>query len=842
MNPSIDEIFSQALALPRDQRERFIRDRSGGDERIEQRIRRLLAGSDTPDEAISGPIELARETLWREVMLDDERSGEDLSGKRVDEWRIDHRLARGGLATVYLAHRDDGNFEQRAAFKVLRRGLDTDDVVHRFRAERQILSTLEHPSIARILDGGALEDGRPYLVLEYVDGLPITGYCETKRCGIRARVELLIRVLEALHHAHKHLIVHRDIKPSNILVTEEGQVSLLDFGISKLLDPDALPDAETWTRTGVSLLTPGYGSPEQCAGQPVTTASDIYQVGLVAYELIAGRRPFDGPRRPGDKDAVAPSRAMVDRKHQRRVAGDLDAIICKALQDEPGRRYLSALDMRDDLQRYLDHRPVVARPDTLVYRFLKLSRRRPWLVPLVLIVVLSAAAYLVTVTRYNRQLEFEKQRALAAESFMVDLLRSPDPFAPADPELGSSITVVDALDIGADRLRSQEFDDPGLRATLMDSIAHVYASLDQHEKAIEVGEEALTVERLYFGEESPEVLDTLSMLAVRYEAIGEYETAKRYSQEELALATRLYPPTDPNIGAAEVGAAKVQVSFGNFEEAANLYQRAIEKMRSAPQEYSRPLINALVALSGLRSDESPSDAALLLDEARELALEQHGADSLSIALIDAQAGTNASNNREFEASEAAFRSALEIYEARLGRQHGATTSALNNLAVLLLRKGDLDDAETAFAELLELSIKKFGLEHRAVAGYYQNLGTILGRQGRFDEALPLHREAFEIFSATLPDHFVSAYPLISIAYAQLRLGDPMSAERTARKALDMLTGSGATEYATGITRCIAGLALEAQGSGPEGALLLSRAREDLADMHVDPVYRSACRL
>jgi eukaryotic-like serine/threonine-protein kinase len=842
VNRLVDEIFREALALPSGERDRFVRQRCANNPEMARRIKALLAASDTPDDELSGPLDNARENLWRDVIVGEDSEGEDLSGQRVHEWRIVRRLARGGLATVYLAEREGGAFEQKAAFKVLRRGLDTDDVVARFRAERQILSTLEHPSIARILDGGALDDGRPYLVLEFVDGLPITRYCEDNGIDIRGRARLVMDVLEALHHAHRHLVVHRDIKPSNILVTAEGRVSLLDFGISKLLDPEAMPGAATLTRTGIALLTPGYGSPEQHAGKPITTASDIYQVGLIAYQLVTGKRPFDGPRRPGDAAAIAPSRAMGEMGDRREVAGDLDAIIGKSLHDEPDRRYDSALDMRDDLQRYLDHRPVLARPDSLAYRFVKLARRRPWLVPIVLVGLLAVASYLMTITLYSRQLEFEKRRALAAESFMVNLLESPDPFAPADPQRGSSITVVEALDLGVERLRAAEVDDVALRATLLDSIAGVYASLDQPDKAIALGEEGLSLERGVFGDESAEVLDSLSMLAGQYQTKGDYDTALRYRDEEMMLVRRLYSGSDPRVGAAEANLASLQVTLGNLDEGRRLYEKAIEKLRQTPTESARPLINALVGLSELVDKAAPAQAAALLHEAEALAIELFGRQSLSMALIHARAGSNASNQRKFDESETAFRAALEIYESRLGRAHGATVSAVNNLAVLLMRKGDLTGAEQAFRELLELSEHKYGAEHRQVASHYQNLATVIGRQERFVEALPLHRRAYEIFSETLPDHYMTAYPLISIAYAELQGPDAEAAERAARQALKLLGTSATNRYAIGVANCLAGLALERQGFTNEGAEMLVEARVILAELPVDPVYRQACRL
>lgn len=837
----IDEIFRATLALPRRERERFVRQRCGKNAKIERRVLALLAAAETPDQAVSAPFDSARNALWRDAIAEEDRGGEDLSGQWIDGWRVIRRLARGGLATVYLARREDGAFEQQAAFKVLRRGLDTDDVVARFRAERQILSNLDHPSIARILDGGALADGRPFLVLEYVDGVPITRYCEERMIDVRGRVVLLMQVLDALDHAHRHLVVHRDIKPSNILVTAEGRVSLLDFGISKLLDPEALPGAAK-TRTGVALLTPGYGSPEQHAGQPVTTASDIYQVGLVAYELIVGTRPFDGPRRPGGTGATAPSRATNDSKARREAAGDLDAIIGKAMHEDPARRYGSALDMRADLMRHLDHRPILARPDTMGYRLLKLARRRPWLVPTLAAGFLAVAGYLATLTVYNRQLDFEKQRAQAAESFMVDLLRSADPFAPADSELGSAITVLEALDLGVERLQSQEFQDPRLRASLLGSIASVYASLDQHEASIELAEQALDLERQIHGSTSSEVLESLALLAGQYHARGDHDAALKYRLEELEIAQRLDPQDHARIGVAQAGAASLQLALGNTEDSGRLYKIAIDRMQPNAARYSGPLINALVARSGILARSDPAGSAQLLQQAEKLAGTTHGAESLSMALVLAQAATNASDQGDYASSQAAFQSALDIYLARLGHEHGATLTAMNNLGVLHMRAGEPERAEQVFSELLALSERKYGRNHRTVAGQYQNLGTVIGRQGRLAEALPHHRQAYEIFSNLLPGHFLTAYPLISMAHAQLHLGDPASAELAAREALELLGDSSANAYATGVARCLAGLALEQQGQDADGAALLVEAQTQLAGLTVDPVYAATCRL
>jgi len=840
---AVDEIFSEALALSGEERAHFIRRRCAGDEELERQVFFLLDASEASDDALALRFDTAREQLWRSVLSDEENAGEDLSGQRINAWRLVKRLARGGLATVYLAQREDGAFEQTVAFKVLRRGLDTDDLVARFRAERQMLSTLDHPSIARILDGGAMEDGRPYLVLEYVDGLPITEYCRNKRLDTRGCTGLLIQVLQALHHAHKHLIVHRDIKPSNILVSADGHVSLLDFGIAKLLDPAAMPGASTLTRTGVSLLTPGYGSPEQHAGQPVTTASDIYQVGQVMYELLTGERSIDGLRQPTDASTVQPSRALRGKPLYSKVRGDLDAIVGKAMHPEPARRYASAVEMVADLENYLEGRPVLARPDTLRYRLVKLCKRRPWLLPVLAIGILAVVGYVVTLTLYTQQLRIEQRRAEAAQTFMVDLLGSADPFVPADPDRGRDITVVEALAIGVQRLETDLHYDPELRASLLTSIASVYGSLDQFQDAILLQEEALALQRELYGDESQPVLAGLAMLARNYRVTGDYERAIRYYDEQLAVAQELYSTEHPSVGVAEAAAADMKSALGDREASVALYEQGIRKMQQAPEEHPRMLINALVALANLQSSESHQDAMASLSEAQQLANEIDGSDSLSMALVHAQIATTSSQHGDYERAAREFQSSIDIYESRIGSDHNATLSALNNLGVHYMRTGDLESAEQLLRELLGRREQKYGMESRQVADAYQNLGTIIGRQGRFAEAIPLHRTAIESYAAALADdHYIKAFPLLSIAYAELQLDNHSLAEEEARRALALLKSTAPGTYLVGVAHCLVGLSLEEQGQMSEGSAMVSESHELLRTGKAPEPYPTLCRL
>lgn len=349
-----------------------------------------------PDLLSRGPADL----LSREPPDLLSREPADLAADEpVGPYRVLRELGRGGMGAVYLAERADGAFEQRVAIKVLRRGRDAGDLAARFLAERQILASMKHPGIARLLDGGTAADGRPYLVMEYVEGEPITDWCEARGLTVEERIELFVRVCRAVGHAHHKLLVHRDLKSSNILVTESGQPKLLDFGIAKLLEGSELPGSSPPTRTGRHLMTPECASPEQVRGDPVTTASDVYQLGLLLYDLLAGVPPYRlAGRSPAEVERIVcetrppPPSERVDGPLRRKLAGDLDTIVSVALRKTPERRYDSADRLADDLERWLEGRPVSARADSRLYRASRFVRRhRVGMAAAAVVVVLLAA-------------------------------------------------------------------------------------------------------------------------------------------------------------------------------------------------------------------------------------------------------------------------------------------------------------------------------------------------------------------------------------------------------------------------------------------------------------------
>jgi serine/threonine protein kinase/tetratricopeptide (TPR) repeat protein len=411
----IESLFVQAVDLPASERELFLNRVCHDDAALRSELESLLA-SDEPDRRL---IEVATASFDREPHSSD--SEPDSNIRRAGPYRLVRLIGHGGMGAVYLGVRDDDHFRKQVAIKLLKRGMDTDFLLSRFRQERQILANLEHPFIARLIDGGAMDDGRPYLVMEYVDGVPITRYCEEKGLSIPERLRLFRLVCEAVQYAHQNLVVHRDIKPGNILTTREGVPKLLDFGIAKVLDAELAPGS-TLTRRELRMLTPDYASPEQVRGTQISTASDTYSLGAVLYQLLSRARPHrfesdssaDLERAICEVDPVRPSLAAP--QHLRRtISGDLDNIVLTAMRKEPQRRYASAAEFSEDLRRHMEGLPVLARDDRWTYRAGKFVGRNRLAVGAALLVADSLLGGIVATSIQARRAErrFDVARQMA---------------------------------------------------------------------------------------------------------------------------------------------------------------------------------------------------------------------------------------------------------------------------------------------------------------------------------------------------------------------------------------------------------------------------------------------
>ncbi len=429
----VKNVLDEALERETGVRQAFLAEACDGDEELRREVESLLQSEPEIGDFIETPV-------FRILPEDD---APPAVGQRIGVYRVVQQIGRGGMGSVYLAERADEEFERRVALKVIRRGMDTDEIVRRFRSERQILAHLDHENVAKLLDGGTTEDGRPYFVMEYVEGQPIDEYCDARKLPIRRRLELFQQVCSAVHFAHQNLVVHRDLKPGNILVTPAGVPKLLDFGIAKLLEPD---QALAFTRLDLRPMTPAYASPEQVRGEAITTSSDVYSLGVLLYGLLTGHLPYrpssrdpeslakaiceESPPRPSSvigrvKESKTPEGSAVestpesmsqagngDERHLRRqLAGDLDNIVLKAMSKEPRRRYTSVDQLSNDIGRHLQGLPVVARKDTLGYRTAKFVGRHKVGVSLAALFLLLIIGFGITVTVLLQQAIRERERA-----------------------------------------------------------------------------------------------------------------------------------------------------------------------------------------------------------------------------------------------------------------------------------------------------------------------------------------------------------------------------------------------------------------------------------------------
>ncbi|HEX6106753.1 MAG TPA: serine/threonine-protein kinase [Gemmatimonadales bacterium] len=854
----VDPLLDAALDLPPESRASYVRRAAGDDLQLRDLLLRLLERleSEQPGATAPSPGVLAA------AFPEEEPPGADLEpGAQVGRYVVLDRRGRGGMATVYEAERSDGVYRQRVALKVLRRGLDTEDLVRRFLTERQILSSLAHPNIARLLDGGSTPDGRPFLVMELVDGEPITAYADARRLGIAERLELVLAVADAVSAAHRQLVVHRDIKPSNILVDPDGRVRLLDFGIAKLLVEDGQA-----TEVGVRVLTPDYASPEQLRGEPITTATDVYQLGLLLRELLTGLPAQAGGRRPGDPltrpsraaqqhvagcpepETRALGRAMTSRRLARALRGELDIIVGKALRPEPGERYASADELASDLRRYLAHRPILAHPESARYRLGKFLGRHPAFFPVLVAVLVALGTFIVVLAGQNRRLERQRDLAAAALSraqetqrFFVDLFRSPDPWAPADPERGRDITVLEALRLGTRRVQEELREQPELRAALLSTIGSVLLSLDQPAEAREVLEKAVSVRHTLGGLATVEASDDLGRLGTSLDALNLRDSAQRVLTRRLELERAREPTDSARLSQALRDLAVSYWQTGPLSRAVALLEEAVRVLRGTDGELHpafRQLSDYYREVERLEESESVAREALARAERRR------GPDDPATAeAAHNLAKTLGARNRTADAT-ALFQRALGHLERRLGPDHAYTLEVRNDLGVLLMRVPDYHAAEGVFREVLASNRRKHGGDtHAGVADALQNLAAALLNQERLEEAEPLTRQAEAIYRRVLPaGSYIVAFPMLSRAEIQLRRGAFSAAAKTAAAAAAVLRGRVPDHHPAAIVAdCRLGRARAELGQLDEARDVLASVRRRLRSAEgVRESHRAEC--
>ena len=769
----LESLFHRALSASDRQRRELVADVRATDPTLCRRLERLLLREEHNQLSAIGPL-AAHAVGPVPVANADERDTEPergAVGRRVGPYRLKERIGRGGMGEVYCAERDDGHYRQTVAVKLVRSGVASRALLERFRAERQILAGLQHPNIARLLDGAVGDDGLPYLVMEYAPGRSITEHCDAERLSIEERLRLFLEVCSAVQYAHRNLIVHRDLKPSNILVTSDGEVKLLDFGIAKLLSPDQ-ESQDGMTLTVMPAMTPQYASPEQVRGEGITTATDVYALGLLLHELLSGVRAQDPPSNaPAAIERVVchnepsrPSAAVgtgsVTRQRERaaarggvrverlrrRLRGDLDTIVAAAVQKDPARRYASAEQLAADIERHLSGLPVIARADSFRYRAGRFLRRHRWGVAATATVVTSlvlglalALTGLVRAQRAQRMAEQDAQTASQVSELLVGLFQTSDP----GESKGDTVTAREMLDRGVEQV-AQLDEQPAVQARLLDTMGRVYQNLGLYDTALPLIRQSLEIRRSVLGGEHPDTALSLDHLARVHELKGEYEPAEGYYLEALAIQRRVHGDDHREVAQALNNLGALLYSRSRFDEAEPMLTRALELDRRALGRHAN-VANALTNLAMLkeRTARHP-EAEAHMREAISIYEETVGEIHPFTAVAFNNLGLILIKSERVGEAEPLLRRSLEIRRQLYGDEHPEINQSLSNIASVLVAQEKYEEAEAAFRELLPLDRKLLGPEHPDFANTLSLLGRTLIRLGRPDEALPLLEEAVQI--------------------------------------------------------------------------------------------------
>ena len=595
-----DALFDAALDLPPGERDEYVDRACEGDSELSTAVKRLLRAHERAEGFLgSAAAEVAAPLLARILSTPPH-------AERVGAYRVVREIGRGGMGAVYLGERDDGQFRQRAALKLARGGIGTDYLTRRFLEERQILASLEHPHIARLLDGGVTEDGLPWFAMEYVEGDPIDAYCDAHGLTVEQRLTLFLDVCDAVQYAHRNLVIHRDLKPSNILVTHDGSLKLLDFGITRLLAPGH--EVTEFPGSGLRLMTLAYASPEQIRGESVTTASDVYALGVLLYEVLTGRHPFRTPaveaaelqRRILEERPARPSAvATLSRNRAGRLRGDLDAIVLKALEKSPERRYATAEQLATDVERHLARRTVAARPHTWQYRAASLFRRNPVAVTagmaFVLLLIASSVVTAVQGARIRaqaRRLAAENQKTEQVAALLTGL------FAVSDPEnaRGHMVTARELLDQGAARAERELANQPDVQARMLDAMGVAYGGLGVYDPAKSLLERALALRRRLHAGDHPDLAASMYNLATVLRFRGEFERSEALFRDALAMRRRLFGDRDRSVVESLNGLGFLLRGRGADAAAESVYREALATGRAV---YGGPHFELAVALNGL---------------------------------------------------------------------------------------------------------------------------------------------------------------------------------------------------------------------------------------------------
>ena len=722
------ELFDEASNLEVDERELYLIQKCADDPELKKEILSLFNSLGSTKDFLEEPLTI--------VEQNNNSFTDPYIGRQIGNYVIDGEAGVGGMGIVYTGKRNDKEFEQKVAIKILKHGITSEYLLKRFQIERQTLANLQHQNIARLLDGGRTVDGLPYLVMEFIDGIPITECCNKNKLNVEEILKLFREVCNAVQYAHQNLIVHRDLKPGNILVTKDGIPKLLDFGIAKLIDEELVDNNEGLTRTGVWHLTPEYASPEQIKGEKITTASDVYSLGVLLYQILTGYQPYkisnnspsviskiiteEKVQKPSERvKEITEINNEVNIFHPEKISnqlkGDLDNIISKAMNKDPLRRYVSVEQFSEDLRRHLAGLPVIAQKDTAGYRLSKfIKRHKVGFVSSIGFIVFLIASLIAIIWQANIAAS-ERDKALSealkvenVNKFLQDMLSSVDP-----TEVGKDVKVYDVLKKASNDVGNNFSRHPDIEAAVRKTIGKTLTNLGEFDEAKPHLIKSLELNNTVYGKESYQSAESMHELALYYHWIGELNIAD------------------------------------------SLYAKSIKIFRQNEDSPPRAFASSLNDYGILKQEQAKYEESLkLLREAYNIYITNFGEKDRDVASTSNNLALTLESLKDLDGAEKYYQKSLKTYLELYGPNRPEISTLYNNLAYIYIDKEDWNKAEEYFKKSLKLKIKTLGKNHSLVGLAYMNLGALEYTMKNYKSSESNLLRALENFKTALNENHV----------------------------------------------------------------------------------------
>ncbi len=759
----VETIIDQVLSVSgKEERTKLINKCCGDNDKLRKEVETFLDSID------------ASGNIWDEllisnrVLMDEMTQNENLSRiihsegeqpERIGIYEIKRKIGRGGMGDVYLAERSEGGFHQKVALKLIRREMASEIQTKRFLQERTLLSKLNHPNIAGLLDGGVSDDGRPFFVMEYVDGMPVTEYCKTNKCTLEERLSIFEQICEAVQYAHTNLIVHRDLKPDNLMVTAGGMVKVLDFGIAKLLDQELSENSLFQTGESHRMLSLNYAAPEQITMETVTTSTDVYTLGLLLYELLSDRKPFDLKKKKLQeaeqiiryREPAKPSE--VTKKRKKELLGDLDAIIMKALRKEPEKRYETASSMLEDIRRCRLNKPVLARKGTFRYRCGKfLKRNRLVFTSTSLILVILTGFSILYVVRINQEKSLAELEAEKAR-LVTDYLKSIFEFSDPNQSSGETITARDLLKAGSEQVDNLN-EQPEVKAEILATFGGINYSLGDYVKADSLFQESLSIRRKLEDDADEEIASILYQMALNKENMGQYDIAESLFTESLEMQQQLYDENDINIIKNLNSLAYLYQLKGELGKATDYIDRGLTALQSMSVPDSVELAEAYHLQASIFTAQGYYNRAISsLQEALQLCYSLYSLPHPKINKSLANLARNYQKLGDYNTADSLYFESLQMSKALYEGDHLSTAITMNNMAGLYKLQENYIKADSMYVESLTMLKKVLGEKHPYIASNLYNLANLKREMGKYSEAEELYRQTIALDTLLLgTDH------------------------------------------------------------------------------------------